>query len=125
MCYQCYRALSFGIMCYRGMNVASSNQCYHDCVLSVLSCVIMCLLCVIMVDVSLGTLFVPTVLCYQCYHVLSCVIVLLCVTVIVCYHVLSCVIVCYCVLLLSCVISDSQGKGLIEQIDIEEEEVAS
>ena len=64
VCYQCYLVLSFGIMCYRGMNVASSNQCYHDCGLSVLSCVIMCyhvLSCVIM-----------------CYHVLSCVIV--------CYH---------------------------------------
>ena len=34
-----------------------------------------------MVHVSLGTLSIHSVLCYQCYHVLSCVIV--------CYRVLS------------------------------------
>ena len=57
-----------------------------------------------MVDVGLGTLSIPSVLCYQCYHVLSCVIMVhvslgtlsihsvLCYQ---CYHVLSCVIVCY------------------------------
>ena len=96
-------------------------QCYH-----VLSCVI------IMVDVSLGTLSIPSVTVLSCvimcYHVLSCVIVCYCYRVvsvisciIVCYHVLSCVIsvmmcyrvlsmsscviVCYCyrVVLLSCV----------------------
>ena len=37
------------------------------------------LLCVIMVDGILGTLSIPGVLCYQCYRVLSCVIVCYCV----------------------------------------------
>ena len=49
------------------------------------------------------------IVCYQCYHVLSCVIiwyhVVLCVIMWYCYHVLSCgtVIVCYhCYHVLSC-----------------------
>ena len=57
---------------------------------SVVYCVIVCccylpplvycvILCVIIVDVGLGTLSIPSVLCYQCYHVLSCVIVCYCV----------------------------------------------
>ena len=96
VCYRCATRCSDNMLLYVVVvDICATFRgllCYH--VLSGWTVVLLLaahsLLCVIMVDGILGTLSIPSVLCYQCYRVLSCVIV--------CCRVLSCVIVCYCVL---------------------------
>ena len=62
-----------GYLCYLPWFTVLSCVIRQCCYLPpIVYCVI---LCVIMVDVSLGTLSIPSVLCYQCCRVLSRVIV--------------------------------------------------